>query len=70
MVPCAVAVRFTRTWYRVLFANGAGNVQVRLLPLRVADAQNAAVAGEGGQLGDLEFVYELIEAWVVGAVQP
>ena len=40
-----------------------------LSPLRVADAKDAAVSGEGGQLGDLEFVYELIEAWVVGAVQ-
>jgi hypothetical protein len=37
--------------------------------LRVADAEGTAVSGEGCQLRDLEFVYELVEARVVRAVQ-
>ena len=40
-----------------------------LLPFRAAHPQDTAVAGEGGQLGDFEIVYELFEARVVCAVQ-
>jgi hypothetical protein len=40
-----------------------------VLALRVAHAQDAAISGEGGQLGDLELVYETFEARIVRAVQ-